>query len=677
MSGIDLRSEWLAQLDRITVASGRKSEAAILGFVPWVESLAQQGLKIDGIDFELSSRPVLKQIYMSMPATIEEARRSTIVLMKSAQMGASVLSFLYALWIAIAWEPLVIGMFLPDQATALDISQRRFLRLIRAVPDLHRRLTTRTLPDGSIINVGEQNVLTRILGESHFLFGWTSSETVTESRAMDAEIVDEVQQISLEQLDRIYERMSASRLRLRFMLSTANMPEADIAKWWSLGSMKSWYSLCTACGAESDLSQHFPSCVTLNTGQIEEAPLDYVYCCPKCSAWIRDPANPGRFVAARPDAHIDSFHISQIVSSTITARDMIEAWNRAITGDQRKSFWNRKLGLPYIDPKQVPLDMAACMASAEEGERLGLQWQASNAAGDVYMGVDQHAAWCAVVIKKRLPDNRQAIIHCEAIFDTNSDPFARVDELMEQYRVSIATVEQLPNANDARRFCARWSGRAYMVSAYTGASADMLTWGDAASRSDRKTAEDDRSRYTVGVQQYRMMQTSLMRIKNRHCLFPSAVLEQTVLDDGEWKRVNIIRDMVFRDYCATGLVVEQDDETRKPKPKVVKLRGIDPHFSFATMLADVGFTRVHGASQFIIPDSGQKGERPKSDTPLGEKVTRNMPGFPVHVANMMDQGYRPGTCSGCVNYKADINYCNLRMFTTEATAVSCELFDPK
>ena len=89
MSGIDLRSEWLAQLDRITVASGRKSEAAILGFVPWVESLAQQGLKIDGIDFELSSRPVLKQIYMSMPATIEEARRSTIVLMKSAQMGAS------------------------------------------------------------------------------------------------------------------------------------------------------------------------------------------------------------------------------------------------------------------------------------------------------------------------------------------------------------------------------------------------------------------------------------------------------------------------------------------------------------------------------------------------------------------------------------------------------------
>jgi hypothetical protein len=675
MSGIDLRTEWLSQLDRAAASVGAVGDKyTTQGFLPWVEHLASKGMRIDGIDFDLSSRPVLREIYASMPSTIAEAQRATIVLMKSAQMGASVLGFLHALYMAVAWEPVVIGMFLPDQATALDISQRRFLRVIRAVPDLHRRLTTRVLPDGSVVNVGEQNVLTRILGESHLLFGWTSSATSTESRAMDSEIVDEVQQISLEELDRIYERMSASRVRFRFMLSTANMPDNDIAKWFSYGTMKSWHSACSACGEETDLAQHFPACVAYNTGQYPDAPLlDYLYCCPSCAAWIRDP-QVGSFQAANPSAKIESFHISQIVSSTITPRDLIEAWNRAITGDQRKSFYNRKLGLPYIDKEQLPVSMADCLACAEEGQKLGLVWETSSSSGDVYLGCDQMAGWCAIIIKKRLPDGRQAVIHCEAIFAIDSDPFVRVDELMRQYNVSIAVVEQLPNANDARRFCARWTGRAYMVSAYTGPGSDMITWGDAPGvRNDLKTAAEDRSRYSVGVQQYKMMQSALFRIRNKFCLFPSAELEQTVLDQGEWKRINLVRDWVFMHYTKTGLVVEQDEFTRTPKPKVIKVGGVDGHFAFATMLCDVGWTRVHGASQFIMPQGLAGYDPPKTE--VAQQMERDMPGLPRHVLAMVDDQPQ-SVCGRCVNASADGRQCTLRLLSITPTMPSCEIFDP-
>lgn len=675
MSEINLRTEWLSQLDRAASAlAGTERSIAQEGFVPWVERLASRGLKIDGIDFDLKSRTVLREIYLAMPNTPEEAQRSTIVLMKSAQMGASVLGFLHALYMCVAWEPVVIGMFLPDQATALDISQRRFLRVIRAVPDLHRRLTTRVLPDGSVINIGEQNVLTRIIGESHVLFGWVSSATATESRQMDAEIVDEVQQISLEELDRIYERMSASRIRFRFMLSTANMPDADIARWWGLGSMKSWFSYCAACGEETDLAQHFPACVVMNGGQMEGAPLDYVYCCPACAAWLPDPA-VGAFRAANPGASIESFHISQIVSSTITARDMIEAYNRAVTGDQRKTLWNRKLGLPYIDKEQLPVSMADCLACAEEGARIGLVWETSSSSGDVYLGCDQMAGWCAIIIKKRLPDGRQAVIHCEAIFAIDSDPFIRVDELMRQYNVSIAVVEQLPNANDARRFCARWRGRAYMVSAYTGAGSDMISWGDAPGvRNDLKTAEEDRSRFSVGVQQYKMMQSSLFRIRNKYCLFPSAELEQTVLDHGEWKRINLVRDWVFMHYTKTGLVVEQDEFTRKPKPKVIKVGGIDGHFAFATMLCDVGWTRVHGASQFIMPQGPGEYDPPKTD--VAQRVEREMPGLPRRVIAMLDDTPE-GSCGRCLNASKDGKQCTLRLLAIAPTDASCSLYEPR
>ena len=56
-------------------------------------------------------------------------------------------------------------------------------------------------------------------------------------------------------------------------------------------------------------------------------------------------------------------------------------------------------------------------------------------------------AYNVVIIKARMTDGRQAVIHVEEISD--ADPFARCDELMADYGVSVCVVEQLPNYNDA------------------------------------------------------------------------------------------------------------------------------------------------------------------------------------------------------------------------------------
>jgi D-arabinose 1-dehydrogenase-like Zn-dependent alcohol dehydrogenase len=44
---------------------------------------------------------------------------------------------------------------------------------------------------------------------------------------MDILSLDEVQGMSLGQIDKVYERMSARKIRFRFMLSTANIPDAE------------------------------------------------------------------------------------------------------------------------------------------------------------------------------------------------------------------------------------------------------------------------------------------------------------------------------------------------------------------------------------------------------------------------------------------------------------------
>jgi len=47
------------------------------------------------------------------------------------------------IYMALKFGPITIGMFMPDQATASYKSEHRFMRIVRSVPDLLRRLIYR------------------------------------------------------------------------------------------------------------------------------------------------------------------------------------------------------------------------------------------------------------------------------------------------------------------------------------------------------------------------------------------------------------------------------------------------------------------------------------------------------------------------------------------------------
>ena len=128
--------------------------------------------------------------------------------------------------------------------------------------------------------------------------------------------------------------------------------------------------------------------------------------------------------------------------------------------------------------------------------------------------------------------------HVEAVF--GEDPFARCGELMRQFGVAVCVTEQLPNVNDARRLANAHRGRVFLAG-YADLRDDMMVWGDDLSRSDRRTAESDRSRYTVTLNQYKAMQMALYRVPDRFCLFPDpALLEQDVFEDGRTGRIVVL-----------------------------------------------------------------------------------------------------------------------------------------
>ncbi|EEO27668.1 phage terminase large subunit family protein [Oxalobacter paraformigenes] len=622
-------------------------------FTQWCEQLGREGLRVDGIPFSLENRPAMRFLYDLLPSTPEEAFRKTIVLQKCAQVGFTVMEMLYAIYVAMKWMPCKVGMYLPGRDLAAIKSSERFIPIVRTIPVAHNCLT-----DGK---ASEGNVLVRSMGDSRFHFMWTSGKTSTESIPLDVLTFDEVQEMLVEDMEKTQERLSASSIKCTLMGSTANWPEADINWWYLRGCQYRFHTSCPHCRKSFIFDDHFPACVAYNHGQIAGAPSDdYCYVCPYCQGWIADPQN-GEWIADNPGAEIISAHFSQFLSPTISPREIIESFYNA---KNLKNFYNRKLGKPYMDPSQVPVTMAILEECERLGMKAGLQWKKSSR--EAFMGVDNMGGFACAYLAERMPDGRMAVIHAEAIYGL--DPWSRLDELMDDYHVVVCCCEQLPNYDSAKQFASRHVGRVFLVSSYTNIEDDMIRWGDASlSQSDRKTAEEYRDRYTLSIDQYKLMSWAMARITRKMTLFPaSGELTQEIDIKGRMEKRPILRDMVWPHFTKTALVTETSEDEHKIRRKVVKV-GLDPHFSFAYMLCCAAWCRAYGSATFLMPDTGKSEQR--------KELEKQMPGLPEKVLDILEDNTESHTCSKCLHYQD--GRCMERQFRTRASDVACDWFIAK
>lgn len=640
-------------------------------FRQWCERLAREGLKVDSKPFTLDDRPAMAWIYDQIPSTKEEAYRLVLVLMKCAQVGFTVMEMLATIYLGLKFGPATVGMFLPDQALAQLKSTERFMPIVRTVPEVHA-LMTQDAADGSGRKSGEGNVRTRRMGDSLFVFSWTSGRATTESIPMDILSFDEVQEMTLEQMEKTQERLSASPVRFTLMGSTANWPDADIHHWYKRGSQFRFHTRCPTCGKLKPLDDYFPSCI-----KFDKDKDIYRYVC-EDGHWIDD-TQSGEWIADNPAAdkpvdltislkdrplRIRSIHFPQFLSPTISPGEIIFAYN---TATDMKNFFNRKLGKPYLDPTQVPVTLEHLARCVEAGKQIGLQWKPRGRS--TYMGIDQMGNFNVVVIKERLPDGRQAVIHVEEIY--SDDPFARSGELMEQYDVAVCVVEINPNYNDAKKFANKYRGRVFICDSFGSVKEGMIHWGDTPrmDASDRRTNEDDRDRYTLRMDQYKCMQVSMSRFTADPplCLFPDPQgLVQEVIEKGQNKTEAVLPRM-FHHLTKTALVAEKDEETNQYRRRVVKV-GIDPHFSYANMLCDVAWARSHGTSTFFIPDA--KPSKPKG--PLDPRAIDVPDELSVVIERI--QTVDESTCAGCVNRCTVTNHCSEVAMTVRPTDPSCWAF---
>ena len=674
----DYRTAFSTMLSALEEKTGYRVQA--IGIEPgvtfrqWCEKLGRDGMKVDGKPFRLDNRPAMAWIYDQIPSTEDEAFRLVLVLMKCAQVGFTVMEMLAAIYMGLRFGPAIVGMFLPDMNLAGLKSTERFMPLVRSAPTVHE-LMTQDAADGSGRKQGEGNVNRRRIGEALFVFSWTSGRATTESVPMDVLSFDEVQEMTLEQMEKTIERLSASEIRFVLMGSTANWPDSDIDHWYKRGSRHRYRTTCPTCGVSEPIDAYFPACF-----RFDEETGVHRYICraghviddPQAGYWEAEnpaadpPVNPAVPKRDRP-LRIRSIHFPQFLSPTISPTEIWDAYRFA---ESMKNFYNRKLGKPYLDPSQVPVTLEHLARCVQAGKEAGVQWK-SRARG-CYMGIDQ-MKFNVAVIKERLPDGRQAVVHVEEIY--TEEPFERCSELMELYGVVACVVEINPNYTNAKRFANRHPGRVFIGTSFGAIAEGMVQWGDAPKldTSDRRTAEEERDRYTFKMDQYKCMQVSMARFTADPplCLFPDPQGLVQEVDDAGVKQVVPVLPRAFKHFTKTALVAEKDEETNKYK-RVVKKIGVDPHHSYANMLCDVAWSRAHGTTLFILPNEDKTAMTSKIDdarimmdqVPLAhaQRVVEVMTATPVTG--------RCGTCAAFMDGR-----CTEREVFTDAGQLACEIYE--
>lgn len=662
---------------------------ADMTFRQWCESLAQgaidpttgerqPGLLVDGKPFSLADRPAMAWLYDQIPSTREEAWRRTLVLMKCTQVGFTVMEMLATIYFGLKFPPCSIGMFLPDINLAEGKSSERFMPIVRTIPQAHY-LMTQDAKDGSGRKRGEGNVRRRRIGKALYHFGWTSGKATTESFPMDFLTFDEVQEMSLAQIEKTRERMSASEYRFNLMGSTANWPDSDIHHWFKQGTQHRFHTECPTCLTRRPLDDYFPTCIDWDpetTDELTKLPGSHRYVCEN-GHWIDDPQR-GEWIPDNPEAWIVSAHFPQMLSPTISPGEIMEKYNNST---DKKNFHNRVLGKPWLDPSQIPVTLEHMARCVEHGKAAGVVWK--RRARGAFMGIDQMGQHNVVVIKERLPDGRQAVIHIEEIY--GEDPFEHCDELMEDYGISACVVEINPNYNDAHKFANRHPGRVFLCNGFGELADDMIRWGDAAKldASERRTDEESRTRFTVKADQFKCMQTSFARFTSDppQCLWPGPQeLEQLVVEKGVKQRA-LIAPRAFEHFTKTALVVERvpdaagKESTTNQFKRVVRKIKIDPHFSYANQLCDVAWARAHGTATFFIPEG-----RNVADDRRDVAAKMGLHGLPAEVAALFEprpDGLVCGRCDQCSMGPDGVParfFCKERNFETGAKAPACDMF---
>lgn len=544
------------------------------------------GIEVDNHKFDFDQHRYLLPLYLDQ--SIE------LVLIKAAQMGATIYMLLYLLWFA-RHNSVKVGLYFPTGDGVSMLSKDRLSPLLRSSKELSQCV----VDDMDTIGLKHiENIHGKVSSLYMLYLGGQASK---DSVPLDAVCFDEVRLVKETDIDQALERISHSPHKLKRFMSTAGYPNEDIDKRFKQGSQFYWHVKCR-CPDGFIPSDVFPDCIGVSG-------TDVYLRCPKCSTRIVDPQN-GAYVAHNPKADFPSYHISQLISKFITPKEIWTIFNKTTN---KREFYNAKLGRPYIDVENQPVTddiLESCV-------NTDISWALSvGGTKDLMkhcaMGVDQMGGFNYVVIMKRGADGKKQLVHLEIIEQHNPrywengapvTPFKRLYQLMREFDVGVCVCDAMPNVNEAQDFARSFKGRVFL-GWYGEAGVDMVKWYDKLKVREqiRKGSQELRLKWQVVMHRYQTLDYALQQFIDREMTMPHPDSYLQVVRSEETGRFEA-EPIARRYWTHMKALVRQftitNEETGKGKHEWIYIGG-DPHFAHAHNYACIALERMKRTPQFVM-----------------------------------------------------------------------------
>lgn len=543
---------------------------------------------VDHKPFTFKGRKFLKDIYL--------CSNSNITVRKCTQVGLTIWMILKVLHQLRYSEQTgrkiarKAGFYFPVFDSVAKFSKDRLRPLIYNIPEFNETLS------------GPPSIDLVQFGSSSLYLSYTGGVASMDSTPMDILCLDEVRLMQASTINQLEERLSGCMDPSLYKISTAGYPNDAIDKSFMMGDQRYWHTNCN-CSDGIILADRFPECLGQRTN-IKSGRPEYFYRCPECGKEDLD-SQDGQYVIHNPNSDYASFHIHQMLSQS---RPPKAIWERYITTDNPKEFYNATLGKPYVDEDNI---------GATEEEVRGcvntdLQWGGTTT--NTCMGVDQRSGNLHIVVAKMV-NNKKRIVHIEVV-DNQQDrykeagkivtPFKRLYTMMQEFDVDLCVLDALPNANEAKDFSRAFPGRVFL--SYYKESTDMVRWSDKKSGGkqsekphSRKSSDDLKFKWVVFLDRYKSIDYALRQWVDRRVECPNPrglVQEIRNVKTGMYEPTFVCEDQLFRHL---GAVVRELVQNRTD-PTNYRYRwnylGLDPHLLHAWNYCCVALERKKKSFSF-------------------------------------------------------------------------------
>jgi hypothetical protein len=323
--------------------------------------------------------------YLDRPACDLSPR---VVVQKGAQVGATVLAVLRALWFLDARRAHTLYLF-PTHRSAARFSRGRLAALLERSPYLRR-------------------LYRRVRNTAH-LRGDGANLYCHGARSRTEVMSIPVQYLTLDERDELYlgraagpqpwsaadlarQRLSGQREHWEFDLSTPTIPGHGVAAEYARSDRHRYHVLCPHCRRRAVLT--WPEAVTWPGDDAGRA----TYRCPLCRRpWTegerRLAVRHGRWLPEAPGREPRGYHLPQLLSPAAAAPRLARQWLAAQGNPPAlQVFYNAVLGLPYV-AEGARLDRRLI----EDAQARGGHAMTESASAPCFVGIDVGPSWLHLV----------------------------------------------------------------------------------------------------------------------------------------------------------------------------------------------------------------------------------------------------------------------------------------